>query len=78
MVRLEVSGLETGESLFATHTGTCPGILLYHMPIYHLCELSVAHQKEIDVKKGKCEGTIEAIRFFRELQFLTDYRVSYF
>jgi hypothetical protein len=47
MVRRDVSGFETGESLFATHTGTCPGISLYHMPMYQRRELSVAHQNEM-------------------------------
>ena len=47
MVRRDDSGLETGESLFATQTDTWPGILLYHMPMYQRPELSVAHKKEM-------------------------------
>jgi hypothetical protein len=47
MVRRDDFGLETGESLFATHTGTCSDILLYHMPMYQRPELSVAHQKKM-------------------------------
>jgi hypothetical protein len=44
IVRRDDSGLETGESLFATHTGVLIEILLYHMPMYQYVELPVEHQ----------------------------------
>jgi hypothetical protein len=50
MVRRADSGLETGESLFATQTGVRFEILLYHMPTYQYDELSVAHQRNVKAR----------------------------
>ena len=55
IVNSEDSGLEIGLARFATHTGVCFEILLYHIARYHLSgAVSSERQKKVHLSfKGK-------------------------